>query len=307
MPGVSSLSLQPVRQHIRRPARKVMLSNFLIHLVLMLFSLTFLLPLLLVVSISFTDEKAIGKYGYTLIPSVFSTSSYQFLFADPGQIVNAYGITILITVVGSAVGLLFMALLAYVLARRDFSLRRPLSFYVFFTMLFNGGLVPWYILITQYLHLQDTILVLIVPYLIVPWYVLLLRTYFSTLPTELLDAAQIDGAGEWRIFFSLVVPLSTPALATVGLFSMLMYWNDWWLSLLFINSQNLMPLQYLLYRISTNIDFLAANPQTSGIVLPLESTRMAMAVLAIGPIVFAFLFVQRFFIRGITLGGLKGD
>jgi putative aldouronate transport system permease protein len=162
-------------------------------------------------------------------------------------------------------------------------------------------------LITQYLHLQDTLWALILPYVVVPWYVLLLRTYFASFPMELIDAAKIDGAGEWRIFFQLVMPLSTPALATVGLLSMLLYWNDWWLGLLYINNPQLAPLQYLLYRISTNIDFLATNPQTVGIAPPIESVRMAMAVLATGPIVFAFLFVQKYFIRGITLGGLKGD
>ncbi|MFL5627312.1 MAG: carbohydrate ABC transporter permease [Ktedonobacteraceae bacterium] len=277
-----------------------------IHLVLLFFSITFLLPLLLIVSASLTDEKAIGQYGYSLIPPKFSAFAYQYLFMDPQQIINAYGVTVLVTAIGSALGLLVMALLAYVLSRRDFSLRKPLSFYVFFTLIFNGGLVPWYILISQYLRLQDTLLVLILPYLVVPWFVLLLRTYFAALPDELLDAAKLDGAGEWRIFFQIVVPLSKPALATIGLFCMLMYWNDWWLGLLFINDPHLVPLQYLLYRISANIDFLASSPQTTGIPVPIESVRMAMAVLATGPLAVAFLFVQRYFIRGITLGGIKG-
>jgi putative aldouronate transport system permease protein len=172
-------------------------------------------------------------------------------------------------------------------------------------MLFNAGLVPWYMMITQGLHLKNTLAVLILPYLVVPWFVLLLRTYFTSLPEALIDAAKIDGAGEGRIFFQIVLPLSTPALATVGLFCMLMYWNDWWLGLLFIDDRTLYPLQLLLYTILKNIQFLAANPQTTGVAVPSQTVRMALAVLAIGPIVFAFLSVQRYFIRGITLGGIK--
>jgi putative aldouronate transport system permease protein len=286
---------------------KKRMGQLLIHLTLLILSLLFLLPLLLVVVISFTDEKAIDQNGYSFLPAKWSLAAYRFILADPSQIMNAYGVTITVTIIGTLGGLLVMSLLAYVLARKDFPFRKPLSFYVFFTLLFNGGLVPWYILITQYLHLQDTLWALILPYIVVPWHVLLLRTYFAALPHELIDAAKIDGAGEWRIFFQLVVPLSTPALATVGLLSMLLYWNDWWLGLLYINNPNLVPLQYLLFRISTNIDFLATSPQTVGVAPPVESVRMAMAVLAVGPIVFAFLSVQKYFIRGITLGGLKGE
>ena len=282
-------------------------ARLIIHVVLAGLSILFLLPLVLVISASLSDENAIGKFGYTLLPQQFSTFAYHYILQDPSQIVQAYGISILVTGVGSGLSLLVMSLLAYPLSRRDFGLRRPLSFYVFFTMLFNGGLVPFYILMTQYLHLQDNLLSLILPYLVVPWFVLLLRTYFASLPPELIEAAKIDGAGEWRIFFRVVAPLSTPALATVGLFSMLLYWNDWWLGLLFINDTRLVPLQYLLYKLMTNISNLAANSQTTGVAIPAQSVRMAMAVLAIGPIAFAFLFVQRYFIRGITLGGLKGD
>jgi putative aldouronate transport system permease protein len=198
-----------------------------------------------------------------------------------------------------------MSLLAYVLSRQRFKFRRQLSFYVFFTMLFNGGLVPWYIWLTQYLHLKDRVEALILPYLIVPWYILLLRTYFAQLPEELLDSARVDGAGEWRIFFQFVVPLSTPALATVGLFCILMYWNDWWLALLFINNRDLQPLQYMLYAILTQAQAIAANPMTTGMPLPIATVRMAMSVLATGPAAVAFLLLQRYFIRGITVGALK--
>ncbi|HLZ57405.1 MAG TPA: carbohydrate ABC transporter permease [Ktedonosporobacter sp.] len=301
------LSISARRTGPRRYRSRKSLYRAIIHVVLCLFSLAFLLPLLLVVIVSFTDEKALDQNGYSLFPTKWSLEAYKFIMVDPGQIISAYGVTVFATVVGTIMSLLIVSLLAYVLARKDFKFRKAFSFYVFFTLLFNGGLVPWYILITQYLHLQDTLAALIIPYLVSAWNVLLLRTYFASLPHELIDAAKIDGAGEWRIFFQLVVPLSTPALATVGLLTMLVYWNDWWLGLLFINNPNLVPLQYLLYRISTDIDFLSTNPQTVGLAPPVEAVRMAMAVLAIGPIVFAFLFVQKYFIRGITLGGLKGD
>jgi putative aldouronate transport system permease protein len=281
-------------------------TRLLIHAVLMVLSLLFILPLVLIISASFSSESAIATHGYSPIPRDFTLFAYKYILENPSQILQAYGVTLVVTVVGSSVGLLAMALLAYPLSRRDFGLRKPLSFFVFFTLLFNGGLVPFYILVTQYLHLQDTLLALILPYLIVPWFVLLLRTFFAGLPAELIEAAKIDGAGEWRVFFAIVLPLSTPALATVGLFSALQYWNDWWLGLLFINNAHLVPLQYLLYKLSTNIDFLASNPMTVGVAIPVQTTRMAMAVLAVAPITVAFLFFQRFFVRGITLGGLKG-
>jgi putative aldouronate transport system permease protein len=281
-------------------------SNLIIHLILLILSIMALVPFLMLISASFSSEIAIGKYGYTLFPQKFSMEAYDYLFRDFGQILNSYLITLIVSLGGSSVGLLIMSLLAFSLSRKDFRFRKPLSFYVFFTMLFNGGLVPWYILITQYLHLKNTMFALILPYLVIPWFVLLLRTYFAGLPTELFEAARIDGASEWRLFFQIVLPLSTPALATVGLFSLLQYWNDWWLALLFIDDRKLFPLQYLLYTIQSNIDAISQNPEmNSGVIIPTQGVRMAMAVLAIGPIIFAFLFVQRYFVRGITLGGIK--
>lgn len=277
-------------------------------IVLLFFSLLTLMPFAILLSSSFSSEAALGTYGYSLFPRDLSLAAYQFLFADPSQLLRSYGVSVTVTLVGGALGLLIMSLLAYALSRRDFGLRMPLAFFVFFTMLFNGGLVPWYILISQYLHLRNTIWVLILPHLVVPWYVLLLRTYFANLPTALLDAARIDGAGEWRIFFRIALPLSTPALATVGLFHTLSYWNDWWLALLFIDDRSLAPLQYLMYIIQSNIDAIANDPNLlSAGPIPSQAVRMAMVVLAVGPVVFAFLFVQKYFVKGVALGGIKGD
>ena len=285
-------------------------AHVLIHAVLIVLTVIFVLPLLLVISGSFSSEKDITLYGYTLIPIHFSLAAYQYLFDNGSLIVSGYEVTIAVTLIGSAAALLIMSLLGYVISRRDFRFRRILSFFTLFTMLFNGGLVPTYIMMTQLLHVQDTLLAYILPYLVVPLYVLLLRTYFAGLPVELLEAAKLDGAGEWRIFFQIVVPMSTPALATVGLLIMLIYWNDWFQGLLYISNPHLMSLQYLLYQFSQNILMLnssASQSNVSTVVLPTQSVLMAMAVLAIGPLVFAFFFTQRYFVRGITLGGLKGD
>ena len=282
------------------------LGTFSVHLALTAFGIACLVPLLLVVAVSFSDEKALALEGYKLYPVGFTTHAYEYILANPQQIINAYGITALVTILGTLSGLLVSSLLAYPLSRPDFKLRGILSFYVFFTLLFSGGMVPFYILVTQYLNLKDSMWALILPYLVTAWYVLILRTSFAQLPTEILDAARIDGAGEWRIFFQVVVPLSKPVLATIGLFYVLRYWNDWFLALLFIDEAALYPLQYLLQVLMRNMSALASNPQTMGEPIPTQSARMAMAVLAFGPALFAFLLLQKYFVRGITIGGLKG-
>lgn len=285
---------------------RAFLGRFAVHAVLTVVGLACLIPMVLVISISLSSEKALITEGYSLLPVGFSTYAYEYILQQPAQILQAYGVTLFVTIVGTMLGLLVSSLLAYALSRKDYKLRRVLSFYVFFTLLFNGGLVPFYILMTRYLGLKDNVLALILPYVVTAWYVLILRTSFAQLPMELLDAARIDGAGEWRIFFQIVVPLSKPVLATIGLFYILRYWNDWFMALLFIDKQVLYPLQYLLYVLMANINFLASNPQTTGVPIPTQSARMAMAVLAFGPALFTFLLLQKYFVRGITIGGLKG-
>lgn len=275
------------------------------HVILIAAALMCFLPLMLVVSASFTDAAAIAEFGYTLIPTKFSTYAYEFILRDSRSVVQAYGITIFVTIVGSLLALLVMSLLAYALSRKSLRLRRPLAFYIFFTMLFYGGLVPTYIVISQILNLRNNLLVLILPIMVVPTYVLILRTYFAAIPEDLIDAAKIDGAGEWRVFFQIVFPLSTPAFATIGLLCALMYWNDWFLSLLYIDNPNLYSLQYLLYRLLGNIQVLQVNTQVAPVDVPASPARMALAVLAVGPIIFAALFAQKYFVRGITLGGIR--
>ncbi len=281
-------------------------SQVMAHAILLLITLVCLIPMVLVISVSFSDEVRIAKEGYKLFPVGFSTFAYTYILKQPQQILQSYGITFLVTLLGTGVGLTISSLLAWPLARRDFKLRGILSFYVFFTLLFNGGMVPFYILVTRYLGLKDNILVLVLPYLVTAWFVLILRTSFAQLPGEILDAARIDGSGEWRMFFQIVAPLSKPALATISLFYVLRYWNDWFLALLFIDDSGLYPLQYLLYVLMRNIQFMASNPQTTGMPIPTQSARMAMAVLAFGPALFTFLLLQKYFVRGIAVGGLKG-
>lgn len=284
------------------------LGRLLINLALLAISLACLVPFLIIVSASLSTERAISTYGYTLIPKEFSTVAYQFILNDFTRVARAYGVSIIVTAVGSALSMLVMSLWAYALSRKQFSLRQPMSFYIFFTMLFSGGLVPSYILITQYLHLNNKLWVLIIPGLVSGWNVLVLRTFFQDLPEELMDAAKIDGAGEWRIFFQMAIPLSTPGLATIGLFTMLGYWNDWYTALLYIDKPALYPVQYLLYVIMNSIRWLQEGAQVMSLSIqpPLLPARMSMAVLAIGPIAFAYLFVQKYFIRGIRLGSIKG-
>jgi putative aldouronate transport system permease protein len=280
--------------------------KFLIAIVFIPICIVMGLPLWIVFVASFTKDSAISDYGYQLWPPEFSLDAYKYLIGEPELILRAYGVTISATIVGTLIGVFIMTMLAYAISHKDFKFQRFANIYVFFPMLFSGGVVPYYILITRYLHLKNNILVLILPLLVSPFFVLLLRTYLKGLPRELFEAAKIDGAGEVTVFFRVALPLSLPAIATVSLFMMLVYWNDMYQALLFIDNQNLYPLPYLLYQIVYNTNIIQEGSQYTGTVTPYQSTRMAMAVLAIFPVLFSFAFIQRFFIRGITLGGLKG-
>ncbi|TBL70514.1 carbohydrate ABC transporter permease [Paenibacillus thalictri] len=285
-------------------------SLLLKHIPLLFLAICCIAPLLLVVNVSFTDIQSIYRTGYSFLPHAISLDAYAYIFADAKQIVHSYLVTILVTAAGTALSLLVMAMIAYPLSRADFRHQRKMTFYVFFTMLFNGGLVPTYIVVTKYLHLGDSFWALILPYLVIPWYVLLLKTFFTQIPYEIIEASKVDGCSEYRIFFTILLPMTKPALATVGLMVSLRYWNDWWLSLLYINNENLVPLQLLLYRIMANIQELARMAAESGInetiEFPSESARMAMAIIAAGPMLFIFPFFQRYFVQGLTVGAVKG-
>lgn len=281
------------------------------NIIMILFSLFCVIPVLYIISISFTEENELALHGYKLIPKVFSSYAYQFVVANPKQLISAYGVTISVTVIGTFLSLLITSMLAYSIIRKDFMLRKAINFILFFTMIFNIGLVPWYILIVRYYHINDTLLCLILPYVIVPWNVFLMKGFLGDFPFSLIEAAKIDGSAEVRTFFKIVLPNSKPALATVGLFIAFMYWNDWWLGMLFIEKPTLVPLQLMLYQIMNNIQYLSSSLSTTAISVdiskfPNESARMAMCVLAAGPMLFVFPFFQKYFIKGLTLGAVKG-
>ncbi|MEK8127155.1 carbohydrate ABC transporter permease [Paenibacillus filicis] len=280
------------------------------HALFGLVTIAMIFPLLLVIAVSLSGEGAVVRDGYRIIPQQFSLAGYRAVFTNPGVLLDAYSVTILVTVLGTAAGLLFTAMIAYVMSRKDYRFRKATTLIVVFTMLFNGGLVPFYILIVKYLHMKDTLWALIIPYLINPFYVLIMKGFLDRMPAEIIESAHIDGAGEYRSFFSIVLPLSTPALATVGLFISFVYWNDWWLGLLFIDQGKLVPLQLLLYRTMNSIEFFAANAQyVQGTIdaskFPSLTTRMALAVLGAGPMLVVFPFFQRYFVKGLTVGSLK--
>lgn len=279
------------------------------YVVLAILALACVLPFLMILSGSFTDEEAIFQDGYSLIPRRWSLEAYKILFDSPESILNAYKVTILITVTGTALGLLLTSMTAYVLYRKDFPWRNGFAFYFFFTTLFSGGLVPWYILLIKYMHLKNNPITMVLPALLSVFNILVMRNFMKSIPDSLVESAKIDGGGDFRIFCSVILPLSGPSLATVGLFIALGYWNEWYNAMLFLNDEEFFPLQYYLYRVLNSMNFAVQAAQNANIPLPKmpsESFKLVMTVAATGPIIFLYPFVQRYFIKGITVGAVKG-
>lgn len=280
-------------------------------LVVALFSLACLFPFLMVISGSLSTEKDIVNYGYALIPKHVTLQAYKILILGSNRILDAYGVSILVTSIGTALSIVVNGMGGFVMARRSFRYRNILSIYVIITMLFNGGLVPWYIICVRYLDLKDTLWAMILPPLANAFNMFLIRNFMQSIPEDLYESAKIDGASEYRIFFRLIAPLSIPVLATVGLFVALGYWNDWFLGLMFIDKTELQPLQLLLRALISNVEFLksssnAAAMQRIAPAIPSESIKMALTVITIGPIVFLYPFVQRYFVKGLMVGAVKG-
>lgn len=276
-----------------------------IHTIMVLVAIIMLLPFWLVIASSFTDNSSLVLEGYRLWPAKFSLAAYSYLFLSPKSLLQAYGVTMFVSIFGTFFGLLIMAMIGYGLARVQGTTRKMLTILVLFPILFSGGLIPFYLVMTQMYEIKNSLFSLIFPYLVSPFWVLLLRSYFNQLPGEILESAKIDGANELRIFFQIAIPLSLPALATIGLFTLLAYWNDYWLAMLFIRDNILFPLQYLLFQLLNNAEAMNKSPQVAAIAVPGQSLRMAMAVLAAGPAIFVSLGLGKYFIRGITLGALK--
>ena len=274
-----------------------------------LMALICIVPFIVLISGSFTSENYIRTQGYSLLINEFSTKAYELIFRNPVTVFRAYGISILITGVGTILGTLLITMTAYVICRKDFKYRNHFSFFFYFTTLFNGGMVSTYIFYIQYLKLKDSLWALILPGLFNVFYLLIMRSFVNTIPPSLIEASKIDGAGEYRIFFQVVFPLLKPGLATVGLFMALGYWNDWYNAMLYINSNTKFPLQYMLYNLLQQTQALARIASQSGISvadLPSNSLKMAMAIVATGPILLVYPFVQKYFVKGITVGSVKG-
>lgn len=279
--------------------------------ILIFLSLCCLIPFLFIISGAFSSEQSILEHGFSLIPIEYSLEAFRAVFAVPENIVNAYGVTIFITIVGTVVGIFFSSMAAYVLQRKEFRPRTFFSFFFYFTTIFNGGIVPWYILMIRYFNMKNNIMALILPNLFNVFYIIIIRSFISnSIPDSITESAKIDGAGEFHIFVKMILPLSKPILATMGLFTALNYWNDWFNAMLFVDEQKLIPLQYYLYRMLSQISMLrnliAKVPQLAAVTPPEESFKMAMTLVTIGPILLLYPFVQRFFVSGIMIGAVKG-
>ncbi len=299
-------------KYMKKCFKNIKFSRGIMLFIMLLFAACCIVPFLIILGSSFQSQKEILNSGYSMIPKNATVSAYKYILSNPKSILNAYWITILTSFITTVMGVLLSASYGYVISRKEYRYKKSLSFFIFFTMLFNGGLVPTYILISKWLNLSDTIWALILPSLASPWYILMLKGFFQTLPSSLIEAAKIDGAGELKIFSTIIIPISKPALATIALFYLLGSWNDWWLSMLYIEKDSLVKLQYLLQRILKNIDFLNSEAAVkysmvgSGTEIPTYSARMAMCVLATGPILMVFPFFQKHFVKGLTVGSVKG-
>lgn len=279
------------------------------HVVMVVLSLAAILPFVLLVIASFTDNAVAVSEGFSFWPTKWSTNAYEYIVNERATLLRAYGITILVTLIGTSVGLMISTMLAYTLSNDELPGRKVLTFFVVLTMLFNGGLVPTYLIYTNVFHIKDTLLALIVPSLLMNGFnVVLIRNYFATgVPKSLYEAARIDGAGEIYIFARIALPLSKPILATVGLLMGIAYWNDWQNGLYYLNDTKLYSIQNILNRINENISFIASN-STSGVKiadLPTNTIRMAIAVVGILPIVCIYPFFQEYFVKGIAVGAVK--
>ena len=266
---------------------------------------------MIIISASLSGETDLAINGFSVLPRKVDRTAYAYLFKNPKTIINAYVVTIIITTIGTFLGVLFMSMAAYAMSRQNFAFGRALTFYIFFPTLFSGGMVPSYIINTQYLHLTDTLAVLILPTLINVFHVIMIRTFFKQLPESLFEAAKIDGASEYRIFFSIALHLSKPVIATVAFLSALAKWNEWYNAMLYIRDETLVPLQYMLQRMMMDIQsLLQAMEHAPAMVnimdLPGENLRMAMLVVAIGPMMLIFPFFQKYLAKGLTLGSVKG-
>lgn len=283
--------------------------NILSCVLIGLFALVCVIPFYLIIVASFTDESSLIQNGYPLVLKDFSIQSYLLCLKNPIAILKAYGTTIGVTMVGTFCAVFIASMTGYVLSRQDFPWRNKFSFFFFFTTLFNGGLVPWYILCVRYLHFKNSYIGLLLPLMFSVWNMIIAKSFMLGIPSAITESAKIDGANDMVIFMKLILPLSKPLLATLSLFSALSYWNDWYNCMLYVTDENKFTLQYYLQRMLGSAEAMRIVAEKSGIALPsvpLESMKMAMTVIATGPIVLLYPFVQRYFVKGLTIGAVKG-
>lgn len=292
-------------------------TNIVFSIIFILLGLICIIPLVFVAIISLSSTYSIQKIGYSFWPLQWSTNAYTYLWLNRSSIGTSFLVSIFITVAGTAIGLYLNTTLAYALSRPTYKFKKFFTYYIFVPMLFGGGLVSSYLINTRTLHLQNTLWALILPISVSSFYIIILRTFFqTTIPDSIIESAKIDGASQMRIFFGIVLPISLPALATIGLFLSFGYWNDWFSALLYIQSdhQNLYPLQYVLISIEQNMEFLSKNQivmggasaGANGNNLPTEAARMAIVMVIVLPIACSYPFFQRYFISGLTIGAVKG-
>lgn len=290
--------------------KKISIGQIVLHTIFILLSLTYILPFILVISISISSESAIREFGYTILPKVIDFEAYRQIFQNPSQLLDSYAVTIFFSAVTTFLSVLVMTLMAYPLSRPNYKFKGVLTFYIFFTMLFSAGLVPSYIINSTYLHLDNTIWIYILPSLVNAWNIIIIRTFFQGLPEGLVEAAKIDGASEIRTYFQIIMPLSKPVIATMAFFVVIAKWNDWNTALIYIRNPKLYSLQYMLQKILREADFVNDIAKNTGMFadyeIPTESMRYAMAILAAGPMLVVFPFFQKYFARGLTIGAVKG-
>ncbi len=285
------------------------ITNIIANIILALAAIACIFPFIFVIIISLTSEQSLLQNGYSIFPKEWSLDAYKYLIQSGGSLAQSYMVTIMVTLLGTIINVSMVSTYAYAVSRKSFKYRRQFTFLVFFTMLFGGGMVPSYIVMTQVLGLKNTIWALILPLAFNSYNIIVMRTFFQkSVPDSIIESARIDGASEFRIFIKIVIPLAIPGIATIALFSTLAYWNDWFNSLLYIDYQNLVPLQHMLMKIEKNMEFIRQNAMLSGEVmnaLPQESVRMAMVVVSTLPIACTYPFFQKYFISGLTVGGVK--
>jgi putative aldouronate transport system permease protein len=290
--------------------KKEIFGQALLHVFFVVLSLMYIIPFLLLVAISFTDETILADYGYSLIPKQLSLEAYKHIFENPKQLIDSYQTTILFTVLYTVFTVVVTTMTAYPLSRSNFRYKKALTWYIFITMIFGGGLVPSYLVNTKLLNLDNTIWIYVLPGLVSAWNVIIVRTFFQGIPESLAESAKIDGASEFGTFIRIMIPLSTPVMATIGFLQMVAKWNDWNTALIYIKDTQLYSLQYMLQRILREVEFVKQMASQSAnfndYEVPTESIRYATALLAAGPMIIVFPFFQKYFTKGMTIGAVKG-